>query len=365
MSHPSSPSPVGGTRTTRRAFLRTIAIGLAAPTAVGRAVAAMTTAKPSHRAARLPTAIVFDDVSRVHLPTTRRYECPARYDAVWGSLQRSSYFSTLKAIPARPATDEEILWCHSGRYLAKVRREIASGVKELSTGCTWVSHDSWKAAHYAVGAACVGVDAVFEGQAQNVFCVVRPPGHHATPNRGMGFCIFNNAAIAARYAQRKHGVGKVMIVDWDVHHGNGTQEIFYEDPSVFYFSTHQSPWFPWTGKRDETGRGKGRGTTLNCPLQRGAGRREFFAAFHGDLMPAVHRFRPELVILSAGFDARHGDPLGRLELVDQDYTDLTAYLLELARTHAGGRIVSILEGGYNLAGLAAAATAHCARLQEG
>ncbi len=342
-----------------------MAIGLAAPTVVGRAAAAMTTPKPAHRVARLPTAVVFDEVSRVHLPTTKRYECPARYEAVWGSVTHSSYFSALKVLPARPASDEEILWCHGGKYLAKVRREIESGAKELSTGCTWLSHDSLKAAHYAVGAACVGVDAVMDGRAKNAFCVARPPGHHATPNRGMGFCIFNNAAIAARYAQRRHGVGKVMIVDWDVHHGNGTQEIFYEDPSVFYFSTHQSPWYPWTGKRDETGRGKGRGMTLNCPLKRGAGRKEFFAAFHGDLLPAFYRFKPELVILSAGFDARHGDPLGRLELVDQDYTDLTAYLLELARGHAGGRVVSILEGGYNLAGLATAATAHCARLHEG
>jgi acetoin utilization deacetylase AcuC-like enzyme len=222
-----------------------------------------------------------------------------------------------------------------------------------------------KAAHFAAGAGCVAVDAVLDGKAKNAFCVVRPPGHHATATRGMGFCIFNNAGIAARYAQRKHGVGKVMIVDWDVHHGNGTQDIFYEDPSVFYFSTHQSPWYPWTGKRDETGRGKGRGTTLNCPLKRGAGRKEFFAAFHNDLMPVFQRFKPELVILSAGFDARHGDPLGRLELVDQDYTDLTAYVMELARPHAGGRIVSILEGGYNLVGLATASTAHCSRLQEG
>jgi acetoin utilization deacetylase AcuC-like enzyme len=365
VSDPNSPIAVGGTCTTRRAFLRTIAVGLAAPTLLGRTAAAMTVARPSNRVAGLPTAVVFDDASRLHLPTTKRYECPARYEAVCGSLKHSGYFSALRVLAARSATDEEILSCHGSKYLAKVRREIESGVKELSTGCTWISHDSLKAAREAVGAACVGIDAVLDGRAKNAFCVARPPGHHATANRGMGFCIFNNVAIAARYAQRKHGVGKVMIVDWDVHHGNGTQEIFYEDPSVFYFSTHQSPWYPWTGKREETGRGKGRGTTLNCPLKRGAGRKEFFAAFHGDLMPAFHRFKPELVILSTGFDARHGDPLGRLELVDQDYTDLTAYLMELARPHAGGRIVSILEGGYNLVGLAAAATAHCARLQEG
>jgi len=157
----------------------------------------------------------------------------------------------------------------------------------------------------------------------------------------------------------------VLIVDWDVHHGNGTQEIFYDDPSVFYFSTHQSPWYPWTGKRDETGHGKGLGTTLNCPFSRGAGRKEFMAAFRDKLAPAVSRFKPELIILSAGFDSRHGDPLGRLELTDKDYRDLTGLVLDMARQSANGRVVSILEGGYNLAGLGKAAAAHVERLSQG
>ena len=177
----------------------------------------------------------------------------------------------------------------------------------------------------------------------------------------MGFCVFNNAAIAARYAQRKRHVGKVLIVDWDVHHGNGTQEIFYEDDSVFYFSTHQSPWYPGTGKADETGHGKGLGTTLNCPLKRGAGRKEFMSAFRDKLAPAVSRFKPELIILSAGFDSRHGDPLGRLELADKDFRDLTSLVLEMAKANAKGRVVSILEGGYNLTGLGRAAAAHVGR----
>ena len=206
---------------------------------------------------------------------------------------------------------------------------------------------------------------MLSGQVRNAFCLTRPPGHHATHDRGMGFCIFNNAGIAARYAQRTHQVGKVLIIDWDVHHGNGTQDLFYEDESVFYFSTHQSPWYPGTGAATETGHGKGLGTTLNCPLARGAGRKELFAAFEQQLAPAVDRFKPELIIISAGFDARHGDPLGGFELVDQDYVDLTSLVLQMARTHAGGRVLSVLEGGYNLTGLGSAAAAHCGRLQQG
>jgi acetoin utilization deacetylase AcuC-like enzyme len=175
----------------------------------------------------------------------------------------------------------------------------------------------------------------------------------------MGFCVLNNIALAAKYAQEEHGIGRVLIVDWDVHHGNGTQDAFYEDDSVFFFSTHQFPWYPGTGGRDETGQGKGLGTTMNRPFNSGAGRKEILGAFETDLCSAVRDFKPELILISAGFDAKQGDPLGEFRLTDEDFADLTRLTMDLADQFAEGRVISMLEGGYDLDGLAAAATAHC------
>ena len=354
-----------GAPTTRRQFLQTLALGLGASSLLGQPASALLVSQPRIGPAPRPTALVYDEISKCHVPSLHKLECPQRYEAVRAAIAKSSYFSALKPFQPRPATDDEIMACHSRAYLLRARREIESGAVRLSTGDTYICRKSLKAAYYASGAACVAVETVLSGQAKNAFCLTRPPGHHATANRGMGFCVFNNAAIAARHAQQKYQLGKVLILDWDVHHGNGTQDIFYEDGSVFYFSTHQSPWYPWTGKATETGQGKGLGTTLNCPMARGAGRKEFRAALHHQLAPAMSRFKPELIIISAGFDARHGDPLGRLELTDEDYRDFTAFVLELAHQYADGRLVSILEGGYNLAGLASAAAVHCGRLQQG
>lgn len=308
------------------------------------------------------TALAADPVSREHLAGRDHPECPERFDAVLDGLRGAGLLGRLGRIPPRAATIDELLLCHTPDYVETARREIASGALFLSTGDTDISPESWEAAVRAVGGVLNAVDAVVEGRARRAFCVVRPPGHHAGAARGMGFCVFNNVALGARYAQRRHGLGRVLIVDWDVHHGNGTQYIFYSDPSVFYFSTHQWPLYPGTGRAEETGEGEGVGATMNFPFRAGAGRREILGAVREALMPAAREYRPELVLISAGFDSRAGDPLGRFTLTDEDFAALTGAVMEIAGDTAGGRVVSVLEGGYNLAGLASAAAAHVAAL---
>ncbi len=284
-------------------------------------------------------------------------ERAARYDAVGLAVERSGVATNAIRIEPRKATVAELELCHGERYIAQVEHEIAAGVQQLSTGDTAVSRDSYEVAIEAVGGVLGAVDAVVEGRAKTAFCAVRPPGHHARPSQGMGFCLFNNIAVGARYAQSKHGLERVLIVDWDVHHGNGTQDIFYSDPTVLFFSTHQSPWYPGTGAADETGMGKGAGTTINRPFPAGSGRRQIHGAFK-ELAQAAKEFRPDLVMISAGFDSRSGDPLGDFTLLDPDFADLTNLMRDVAEASAGGRVISSLEGGYDLDGLSNAAEAH-------
>jgi len=312
----------------------------------------------------ISTAIVTDDMYREHDTGFGHPESPLRHAAVISALEEAGFSDRLRWLKPRPAEESDIARCHSRTYFDTAKRDILSGSPYLSTGDTTVSPQSWTPALHAAGGACAAVDAVLRSEAKNAFCVVRPPGHHATPSRGMGFCVFNNIAVATRYAQQQHGVGKVLIVDWDVHHGNGTQDVFFEDDSVFFFSTHQWPWYPGTGNDDETGRARGMGATLNRPFPAGAGRREILGAFGEDMRSAAHKFKPELILISAGFDSRIDDPLGGFQLTDDDYADLTRLMLELADQYADGHVISMLEGGYNLKGLASAAEAHCRALAD-
>jgi acetoin utilization deacetylase AcuC-like enzyme len=306
----------------------------------------------------MASALAIDPLFKLHRPGEGHPERPERFDAVAKAIEGIPF----RKVAARKADWDEVALCHTRDYIRTVQRDFQVGHRMLSTGDTHVSPDSLDVALTAAGAVMNAVDEVMSRKAANAFCVVRPPGHHATPDRGMGFCLFNNIAIAARHAQKKHGADRVLIVDWDVHHGNGTQDIFYDDGTVMFFSTHQSPWYPGTGHPHETGEGEGKGKTLNCPFAAGAGREEILGAFRKKLLPAANEFKPSLVMISAGFDSRIDDPLGRFRLTDADFTELTLLMKEVAAIHAGGRVVSVLEGGYNLDGLASASAAHAREL---
>jgi len=309
-------------------------------------------------------ALLLDQGYKRHVTPHGHPERQARYDAVSAALDEASIPDRALRIEPRAATVDELTLVHELDYVRLVEREITAGARHLSTGDTHVSSESYQVALDAVGGVLNAIDAVMQGQAHRAFCAVRPPGHHARPAQGMGFCIFNNIAIAARHAQRAHGAERVLIADWDVHHGNGTQDTFYDDGSVFFMSTHQSPWYPGTGPESETGQGAGKGTTLNCPLPAGSGRNEILGAFRDQLLPLARDFSPDLVLVSAGFDSRAGDPLGDFRLDDDDFRELTDLMLEIADTTAEGRLVSVLEGGYSLDGLAKASAAHATRLVE-
>ena len=287
-------------------------------------------------------------------------ERPDRLLAIARVLEDEA-FAGLERIESPMGDEATILSAHPEDYVEKIRRAIPDeGIARLDAD-TSVSPKSWEAALTAVGASTAAIDDVFSGRADNVFVASRPPGHHAETSTAMGFCLFNNAAIAARYAQRRFGAERVAIVDWDVHHGNGTQEIFWRDPSVLYCSTHQMPLYPGTGAKDETGAGN----IVNAPLSPRTGSEIFREAYLSRVLPAIDRFRPDLMIISAGFDAHHLDPLAEINLTEDDFDWATGQLMERAARFSGNRVVSLLEGGYDLQGLAFSVGAHVKRLMKG
>jgi acetoin utilization deacetylase AcuC-like enzyme len=263
----------------------------------------------------------------------------------------------------RPLAEAEVMRVHRPGVVARVREAVEAGGGRLDPD-TVVSPESYAVGLAAAGACASAVNAVVAGPERTAFCLVRPPGHHATPTRSMGFCLFNSVALAARRARDAHGLGRVLIVDWDVHHGNGTQDVFYRDPSMTFLSVHRygGGFYPGTGAADETGEGPGLGHTRNVPLRYGTSREDYRAAFAAALAEVAERSRPELVLVSAGFDAHACDPIGSLGLQAEDFAWLTRQVLDVARAHAGGRLVSCLEGGYDPDALAESVQAHLEEL---
>jgi acetoin utilization deacetylase AcuC-like enzyme len=307
----------------------------------------------------LTTLAISDPIFLEHEALPGHPERPDRLRAIEKALAAPG-FAALDRRRAPMADLATLVTAHDEDYVAMIRDATpADGFVRIDAD-TALSPKSFIAASHAAGAVCFAVDAVMRGAAANAFCAVRPPGHHAEGDRAMGFCLFNNAAIGARHAQRVHGAARVAIVDWDVHHGNGTQAIVEDDASIFYASTHQMPLYPGTGDPSETGVGN----ILNVPLSPGSGSDEFEVAFNDVVVPAVETFRPDLIIISAGFDAHWRDPLAAINLREEDFAAATNALMEIADRHCGGRIVSTLEGGYDLEGLSASAAAHVDALMK-
>lgn len=293
------------------------------------------------------TTIIYDDVYLKHGTGISHPENSARLKNTIRHLESTDIWQKLDVKKPRAATIEEIALVHSTDHIEKVAELAKAGGGYLDLD-TCVSSDSYDAALYAAGALLTAVDLIMDNETNNAFCLVRPPGHHAAPTRGMGFCLFNNVAIAAKYIQSKHNLDRVVIIDWDVHHGNGTQDAFYEDPSVLYFSMHRYPFYPGTGGEEETGKGRGLGFTINAPLPYDTKSQKYLKVFQSIMNERVREFEPQFVLVSSGFDAYRLDPIGGLGLSAFDYNTLTKLTLNVARDCCGGRLVSCLEGGYNL-----------------
>ncbi|MGI8467198.1 MAG: histone deacetylase family protein [Pyrinomonadaceae bacterium] len=313
----------------------------------------------------MKTAIIHHPIYQKHDTGFGHPETPRRYEVVMNALKNDAelWESLIEIIPEKVSRGI-VQACHTKEHFKRVELAFENGVEMLDAD-TIVSMHSFDAALYAAGGVCRAVDAVMTGETNNAFVVCRPPGHHATAEHAMGFCLFNNVAIAARYAQNKYKeIEKIAIVDWDVHHGNGTQGIFYDDPTVFFFSMHQYPWYPGTGSRGENGFGRGRNFTLNVPVKARTAASEQKRMFENALEDIHKNFKPDLIMISAGFDAHLSDPLGQLRLEDKDFVLMTKTVKQWANEACGGRVVSALEGGYNLETLGETVRNHVAELSK-
>ena len=296
------------------------------------------------------TGIVEDQRYLRHLAGFGHPESPERLAAIYEMLHNPLMAWKFTEIEPREATHKEIETIHTPSYVECIAGTVGQQSVYLDPD-TATSPETYSIAKLAVGGVCNAIDSVIEGKVNNAFAFVRPPGHHAEKDAAAGFCIFNNIAIGAMHAILKHRLKRILIVDWDLHHGNGTQHSFYSDPRILYFSTHQYPYYPGTGSLQEIGQGKGEGYTINVPLRGGAGDASFVKIFRKILQPVALEFKPELVLLSAGFDTYFRDPLGSMRVTPEGFAALTRILLEIADSCCRGRLVAVLEGGYHIAGL--------------
>jgi acetoin utilization deacetylase AcuC-like enzyme len=313
----------------------------------------------------MKTAIVHHPIYQKHDTGVGHPETPRRYEVVMNALRNDrTLWENLCEIEAEPVSKGIIQAAHTPQHFKRVETAFANGIDMLDAD-TAISMQSFDASVYGAGGTCRAVDAVMSNEAKNAFVAVRPPGHHATGENAMGFCLFNNVAVAARYAQNKYKeIERVAIIDWDVHHGNGTQGIFFDDPTVFFFSQHQYPWYPGTGSAGEIGFGRGKGYTLNVPVKANTAARTQKEMFARALENVRKKFKPDLIMISAGFDAHAADPLGQLLIEDEDFIELTRMVKNWAQETCNGRIVSALEGGYNLETLGETVRAHVGALSE-
>ena len=350
----------GPPHTSRRYFLATLIAPLST---------AMIRAEESAKPAAFRTALIHDDLFLEHDTGEGFPENPDSLRRLTKHLKQHPVSGRLLWMEPDDAIDPMpwILGTHDAGYVAEFKRTCEEGGKLMhGSADTPVSKRSYEVAVRAVAGAMTAVDLVMKGRVENAFAALRPPGHHAMPDRAKGFCFFANAAIAARYAQKQHKLERVMIVDWDVHHGDGTQAIFLEDPSVFFFSTHQYPFYPGpSGAPEITGKGAGEGTNLNVPLAAGSGDEAAIKAFRTQLTEAFRKFKPQLLIISAGFDAHEDDPLGALGWTSGVYAELTDILRELCHEQGHARIVSLLEGGYSERGITEGVRRHIEALERG